>query len=83
MVVAHRVKVADTEGVTRDISASGAYFELGKPFTLGEKIAFEIEFGKQGVNFILKCKGNIVRLEDRNGKSGVAVKITESMMESA
>lgn len=83
MFVSHPISVANTKGVTRDISATGVYFEADLSFDLGKRIDFVVEFGKQGVNFILKCNGEIVRMENRNGKVGVAVKIVESIMESA
>jgi hypothetical protein len=81
--VSHQVNVANTKGITWDISASGVYIEADATFCPGEKIAFVVEFGKQGVNFILKCSGQIIRVENRNGKAGAAIKILESVMESA
>lgn len=81
--VEHLVRVGNTGGMTRDISASGVYFEADLPFSLGQVVGFAIEFGRQGVNFILKCVGEVVRVDERSGKSGVAVKILQSVMESA
>ena len=83
VIVSHLVSLSKIKGFTWDISASGVYIEADATFCLGEMIAFVIEFGKQGVNFILKCNGKIVRVENRNGKVGVAIKILESVMESA
>lgn len=80
--VKHVVGARNNQGVTRDISASGVFFEVDAIFVLGDLIDFVIEFGKQGVNFILKCIGEIVRVETRNGKVGVAVKISQSVMHS-
>lgn len=79
----HLVSVGEIKGVTGDISASGIYFVADTPFVLGEIIALVVEFGRQGVNFMLKCTGEIVRVESRSGKSGMAVKISQSIMESA
>ena len=81
--VRHVVGARNNQGVTHDISASGVFFELDAIFVLGDVIDFVIEFGKQGVNFILKCIGEIVRVEVRHGKVGVAVKISQSVMQSA
>jgi hypothetical protein len=81
--VSHPIRVANTKGVSRDISATGVYFQADAIFDLGGRIDFVVEFGKQGVNFILKCNGEIVRVENQSGKVGVAVKILESVMESA
>jgi hypothetical protein len=83
VLVEHTVKITNTQDVTRDISASGVYFWLDAKVALGETINFVIEFGRQGVKFILKCVGEIVRVESQNGKVGVAVKISHSVMESA
>ena len=79
----HPVRVNNTIGFTRNISSTGVYFEVETPFALGEQIDFVIELGKRGINFLLKCKGEIVRLERHDDKSGIAVRIIESMMESA
>ena len=76
------VSMANTVEVTRDISPSGVYFEANTPFVLGERIGFVIEFSDLGDNLMLKCNGEIVRVENRNSKVGVAVKILESVMES-
>ncbi len=87
VLVGHTVRVTNIQDVTiqdvtRDISASGVYFWLDAMVALGETISFIIEFGRQGVNFILKCVGEIVRVENQDGKVGVAVKISQSVMES-
>ena len=76
------MSMANTAEVTRDISPSGVYFEAKTPFILGEKIGFVIKFNNPGDNLVLKCNGEIVRVENRNSKVGVAVKILESIMES-
>ncbi len=76
------VSLANSAQVTRDISPSGVYFEANTPFVLGEKVGFVIKFNNPGDNLMLKCNGEIVRVENRNSKVGVAVKILESIMES-
>jgi hypothetical protein len=77
------VNIANTECVTRDVSASGVFLESNASFVAGDRIDFAIEFDSPGGKLMLKCNGEIVRVEDRNGKMGVAVKIVESVMESA
>lgn len=76
------VSMANSAEVTRDISPSGVYFEANTPFILGERIGFVIKFNNPGDNLMLKCNGEIVRVENCNSKVGVAVKILESIMES-
>ncbi len=83
VLVEHTVRVTNSQDVTRDISVSGVYFWLDVTVALGETINFIVEIGMQGVNFILKCVGEIVRVENKDGKVGVAVKISHSVMESA
>lgn len=77
------VSMENTAELTRDISPSGVYFEANTSFVLGERIGFIIEFTNLGGNLILKCNGEIVRVENLNHKIGVAVKILKSVMESA
>ena len=83
VAVSLHVDLANTESVTRDVSASGVFIETNSTFTAGENLDFAIEFDSPGGKLFLKCNGVIVRVEDRNGKLGVGVKIIDSVMESA
>lgn len=76
--VALPVRLDNTSGLTRDVSVSGISFEVDANYTLGGEISFVIENEK----ILLKCKGSIVRTEAHGQKTGVAVKITESVMEA-
>lgn len=77
------VSMAQADCYTRDVSASGVFFEVNTPLNLGERIDFAIEFDNLGGKLMLKCIGEIIRVENRDGKVGVAVKIVQSVMESA
>ena len=69
-------------GITRNISASGVFFETDLDYAAGSQISFAIEFdGPRGEKMMLKCRGEIVRVEHRNGKVGVAAKIVASKLE--
>jgi hypothetical protein len=81
--VALPVKLDNATGLTRDVSASGICFEVDASFTAGSEISFVIEMEAFHEKMLLKCKGNIIRTEARGQKTGVAVKITESVMEAA
>jgi len=70
-------------GVTRDMSASGAYFWTSGTYTPGESINFAIELKTAGGKMMWKCKGAVVRAEPFAHMVGVAASITESTMESA
>ena len=80
--VSLQASIASTECITRDVSASGVYIESGAPFELGERVDFVIDFDSPGGKLKLKCNGEVVRVEKKNGKVGVAVKIVESLMQS-
>jgi hypothetical protein len=69
-VVGDKVK-----GVTRDLSASGVYFEIDSYYQVGSSIKMTIEFDSpQGMQ--LECEGTIVRVEDHGSdKKGVAVRM--------
>ncbi len=79
---ARTVHLGQGTGITRDVSASGVFFETDVNYAAGSEITFSIELGTPGGKFMLKCKGQIVRVEQRDGKIGVAAKIIESRLES-
>jgi acyl-coenzyme A thioesterase PaaI-like protein len=68
-------------GVTRDVSASGLYFETDSPCTLGGAISFSVNFDSPAGKMALKCRGRVVRVERNEGRMGVAVNVVESMIE--
>lgn len=50
-------------GVTRNIGASGVFFETNVGYGVGSKISFVIELeGLRGERPMLRCQGAIVRL---------------------
>lgn len=81
--VALPVRLDNTVGLTRDVSANGISFEVDADFTAGSEISFVIEMEALNEKLLFKCKGSIVRIEDRGQKTGVAVKIIESVMEAS
>ena len=71
-------------GVTRDMSAIGIYFVVGEDVQPGDVLQVSIEFNNPGdPKGILRllCSVEVVRVEELEGKRGVAVKITESRLE--
>src|SRR5881394_570714 len=69
-------------GVTRDISPSGVFFVVGEKLESGQVIRFTLEFeDPAGGPLHLNCVGKVVRVEEAGGKRGVAVMITESVLE--
>ena len=76
----HPVNLGNAKGVTRNISATGMYFENGASYAPGNRINFTVEFDSPGGKLLLKCDGQIVRVEPHDGEVGVAVKIIKSVM---
>ena len=74
------VDLQHAKGVTRDLSASGVYFETDLKFEKGSLIRFKIDFDTPvlGNKTQLECTGRIVRVDTHDGgKVGVAVKLDE------
>jgi PilZ domain-containing protein len=64
---------ADGTGQTRDMSASGVFFETDQSFSPGAPISLSLTFAG-GVR--VQCEGQVVRVERGEGKAGVAVALT-------
>ena len=69
------IKLADWEGLTQNISASGVFFELEKNQVEGSKIEFTIQLQTPGGSLDLVCQAEVVRVQELNGKYGIAAKI--------
>jgi hypothetical protein len=75
------VFLKNAAGITRDVSASGVFFWTSESICAsGELIRFSVELKRPEGRVMLKCQGDVVRTELRNGEMGVAVKITDSAM---
>jgi hypothetical protein len=68
-------------GVTKDVSASGVFFETEEDMADGSAIEFTVEFESPTGKLVMRCSGQIVRVERSGGKLGVAAKILESKLE--
>ncbi len=77
------VQVNGVEGKSRDISASGIYFEIDENNNVGSKIQFSVQLDTPGGPINLVCEGEVVRLEKRDGKLGIAAKILSQSLKSA
>lgn len=77
------VRIGDCIGVTRDVSASGVFFETGTDFSIGNSISFEVEFATPSGGLVLRCVGHVVRVETRQQGAGVAVRIADFAVEPA
>lgn len=84
MSTARPVRLERGRAVTQNVSASGVFFQTNLDYAEGSKISFAIEVdGPQGKKLMLNCHGEIVRVERRDGKVGVAARIVTSKLESA
>ena len=69
-------------GMTRDISASGIYFETDSEPVGDSPLAFSVEFKNEvGVGMTLRCRGQVLRVEHQGSRVGVAARILESKLE--
>ena len=72
------VRVGKTRGRTRDVSASGVFFETDAAYHQGSKIHFEINLETPWGHVVCDCNGKIVRVERRDGSVGIAVQFGEA-----
>jgi len=72
------VELEQGAGTTRDISASGVFFETDLSCSLGATLSFPLvlEHADPGGPVRLQCQGEVVRVEQCEGKVGVAVCFT-------
>jgi hypothetical protein len=66
------VKLNDGAGFTRDISTSGIFFETEKAHSVGQTVGLTAKLDGATVS----CEGSVVRVEEINGRFGVAVALT-------
>lgn len=76
------VNLGTATGTTRDVSVSGVYFEVDATYALGSGVEFEVTLETPGGRMLMKCRGDIVRIEPRDKRVGVAVRLTESKLEA-
>ena len=70
-------------GQTRDISASGIYFETDLEPIRESPLDFTVEFQNGGVGGLsLRCRGQVLRVDRLGSRIGVAARILESKLEA-
>jgi hypothetical protein len=71
------VELETGQGVTRNFSSSGIFFETDRSFSTGQIIDFTLilEHVDPASPVRLKCRGTIVRVEEIGQKIGVAAAI--------
>jgi Tfp pilus assembly protein PilZ len=74
------VELGSAQGITKNVSATGIFFETDTAYSIGGTVDFAVELATPGGKMKMRCRGEIVRIEPREARVGVAVKITESML---
>ena len=76
------VALASGKGVTRDVSASGVFFETDAAYGVGSPIRFVLNLDTPWGKVMFKCDGRIVRVEPHDRKVAVAVRFAESTLDA-
>ncbi len=66
--------------VTRDVSASGLFFETDAVLAPGAMINLVMELETPGGKRVFHCQGSVLRVEAAANRIGCAVKILESRL---
>ena len=72
------VNGAEQKGQTRDVSFRGLYFLIEARFEAGSEIEFILTLPKEitlAGDVHIRCFGQVVRVEEKNGSRGVAARI--------
>ncbi|RLB68046.1 MAG: hypothetical protein DRH08_02100 [Deltaproteobacteria bacterium] len=71
------VYIGQEEAVTRDVSWAGIYFLTDQHFVEGGDLNFSLDlaYTLPGKPIKLDCQGEVIRVEKRDGKFGIAAKI--------
>jgi len=74
------IRLGTATGITRDVSASGIFFEIDTTDAVGDQISLTVELDTPRGKRKLSCQGDVVRIEPHESRVGVAVRIIESTM---
>ena len=77
------VEIDGVHGLTRNISATGIYFEANLAPAPGSRVSFTVEVMVRGERLKLLCEGEVVRVEENHGVSGIAAKLENSFFSDA
>lgn len=72
------VELGNMQGLTRNICATGIYFETEAAQTPGSHVRFTVEVTIRGEKSKMVCEGEVVRVENKDGMVGVAVALSSS-----
>lgn len=67
-----RITLVQGDGVMRNVSASGVYFETTASFRLGEALKFTIEFSGEQIGAVsAHCQAHVVRVQPCGVLNGI------------
>jgi len=72
------IEINGAQGVTRNISATGVYFETTVEPAPGSKVHFTVDVIVEGEPLKMVCTGEVVRVDHKEGTVGIAVKLANS-----
>jgi hypothetical protein len=76
------IALGSSEGVVKDISTTGIYFEIDQSQSVGSTINFVIDLHTPGGPIQVQCHGTVVRVDEKPGRIGIAATISESAFKS-
>ena len=77
------VELNRATGTTRDVSKSGMFFETDAGYRFARTIDLNLELETPAGALLLTFRGDIVRIEPRDNRVGVAISILRSSVEPA
>ena len=77
------VDIDGAQGLTRNISATGIYFETSAAHEPGSRVHFTIEMMVQGEKKKLVCDGEVMRVDHKGSMVGIAARLVESFFADA
>ncbi|MBT9505788.1 PilZ domain-containing protein [Rhodoferax sp.] len=72
------VEMGGVQGLTRNISATGIYFETETTQEPGSRVQFTVEVNVRGEKLKLVCEGEVTRVDRKDGTLGIAAKLVSS-----
>ncbi|OIP17067.1 MAG: hypothetical protein AUK51_08860 [Comamonadaceae bacterium CG2_30_59_20] len=72
------MEINGSPGVTRNISATGVYFETSAEPASGAKVSFTVDVLVNGESLKMVCSGEVVRVDRKDALVGIAVKLANS-----
>lgn len=72
------VRAGRRKAVTRDVSASGLFFETDAGYSVGNKVRISLDLDTPWGKVMLRSDGKIVRVESHDHKLGVAVRFVDT-----